>query len=116
MGCSAATLDSDEGRYDCAVSGSQCMYLIPNSKRCAEEYGEGPDAQTDEAKVEMNILNLNKMNKNGCIYPEEGVLHHELTPMGGIIIENGDPPPISMRQIDVDKGYPLRININIKDS
>jgi len=48
MSCSAATLDPDEGRYDCAVSGSQCMYLIPDSKRCARDYGEGPDANTEE--------------------------------------------------------------------
>lgn len=48
MGCISATYDPDEGRYYCAVSGDQCMYLIPNSKRCAEDYGEGPDAYGDE--------------------------------------------------------------------
>ena len=32
----------------CDVSGDQCMYYIPNSKKCAEEYGEGPDAGKEE--------------------------------------------------------------------
>jgi hypothetical protein len=44
MSCKAAKFDPDEGRYYCDVSGDQCMYYIPNSKKCAEEYGEGPDA------------------------------------------------------------------------
>ena len=43
-GCTSSTFDLDEGRYYCEVSGDQCMYYIPDSKRCAEEYGEGPDA------------------------------------------------------------------------
>ncbi len=44
MSCKAAKFDPDEGRYYCDISGDQCMYYIPNSKKCAEEYGEGPDA------------------------------------------------------------------------
>lgn len=48
MSCKAVKFDSDEGRYYCDVSGDQCMYYIPNSKKCAEEYGEGPDAYSDE--------------------------------------------------------------------
>ena len=44
MSCKAATYDEDEGRYYCEVSGDQCMYLIPDSKQCAEDYQEGPDA------------------------------------------------------------------------
>ena len=43
-GCTSSMFDPDEGRYYCEVSGDQCMYYIPDSKRCAEEYGEGPDA------------------------------------------------------------------------
>lgn len=44
MACKCATYDPDTNRWDCSVSGSGCMYLFPNSRRCAEEYGEGPDA------------------------------------------------------------------------
>ena len=42
-GWTSSTFDPDEGRYYCEVSGDQCMCYIPDSKRCAEEYGEGPD-------------------------------------------------------------------------
>lgn len=45
MNCKCANYNEDEGRYYCEVSGSQCMYLFPSSKRCAEDYGEGPDAE-----------------------------------------------------------------------
>lgn len=44
MSCKAATFDPDEGRYYCDITDGQCMYLIPSSNQCAEEYGEGPDA------------------------------------------------------------------------
>jgi len=88
MSCSAATLDSDEGRYDCVVSGSQCMYLIPDSKRCAEEYGEGPDAYTEESKAEIPIMDFNKPNSNGRIYPKEYFLCNELNPTEKIESKN----------------------------
>lgn len=58
MSCKAAKFDPDEGRYYCDVSGDQCMYYIPNSKKCAEEYGEGPDAYSDEE--EKSIVDLYK--------------------------------------------------------
>lgn len=48
MSCKAAKFDPDEGRYYCEVSGDQCMYYIPNSKKCVEEYGEGPDSCMDD--------------------------------------------------------------------
>lgn len=49
MACKAAKYDHDEGRYYCDISGGQCMYMYPNSKLCAEDYGEGPDAvETEE--------------------------------------------------------------------
>lgn len=41
MACKCAKFDANEGRYYCNVSGDQCIYLIPNSKRCAEDYGRG---------------------------------------------------------------------------
>lgn len=48
MYCKRAKYEPDEGRYYCEVSGDQCIYLIPNRKRCAEEYGEDPDAEREE--------------------------------------------------------------------
>lgn len=50
MACKCAKFDESVGRYQCDVSGSECIYMMPNSKRCAEEYGEGPDAQTNKCE------------------------------------------------------------------
>jgi hypothetical protein len=52
MSCSCAEFDPEDGRYTCEVSGSGCIYLIPNSKACARDYGEGPDADTIEEEQE----------------------------------------------------------------
>ena len=52
MSCKCASFDEDECRYYCEVSGSQCMYLTPNSERCAKDYGEGPDADNEEIELE----------------------------------------------------------------
>lgn len=41
MGCSWAS------GLSCPVTGDRCMFLIPNSKACAEKYGEGPEAERD---------------------------------------------------------------------
>lgn len=48
MGCTCASLDTDSGRYTCSVTDCQCLYLIPNSKACAETYGEGPDVERED--------------------------------------------------------------------
>lgn len=44
MKCKYASFKS-VGKYYCSVSGNECMYLIPDSKRCTEEY---PDAQQNK--------------------------------------------------------------------
>ena len=84
MGCSSATFDPDEGGYQCAVSGNDCMYFMPDSKRCAEQYGEGPDANNEESKVEMPIMEFDSPNSNGRIYPKNILLHHEEKPINQI--------------------------------
>lgn len=49
MSCTAAKYDPVDGWYYCEVSGDRCMYMFPSSRRCAEDYGEGPDAvETEE--------------------------------------------------------------------
>ena len=45
MACKCATYDPDEGRFMCAVTGDSCVYLLPNSAKCAKQFGEGPDAE-----------------------------------------------------------------------
>jgi hypothetical protein len=54
MGCKYATFNPDSGRWNCSVSGDGCMYLTPNSKRCAEDYGEGPDVNMEQNKDETS--------------------------------------------------------------
>lgn len=63
MGCKCATFDSDTGRYDCSVSGDGCMFLIQNSKACAEKYGEGPDVVTEQQYKEDDYI---KYECNDC--------------------------------------------------
>lgn len=39
-------------RYTCPITGSDCMYIVPDSKRCAKEFGEGPDATKYDDEME----------------------------------------------------------------
>jgi len=48
MSCKCAKYDLEDGRYNCSVTGDDCMYMIPDSKKCAEEWGEGPDVDAAE--------------------------------------------------------------------
>lgn len=49
MSCNNAKFN-DEGRYNCRVSGDECIYLIPNKERC---YKDGFINKED--KKDMNI-------------------------------------------------------------
>ncbi|MBX4259789.1 hypothetical protein KTC96_25010 (plasmid) [Clostridium estertheticum] len=40
MSCKCAKYEEDENRYYCDISGSSCMFMPPDSVRCATEYGE----------------------------------------------------------------------------
>lgn len=44
MSCKCASFDLDEG-WKCSISGDRCIYMFPDSKRCADDYGEGPDVE-----------------------------------------------------------------------
>lgn len=48
MACKYAVQTDEHHGWECSISGSACMYLYPNSKACAEDYGEGPDVDIDE--------------------------------------------------------------------
>lgn len=52
MGCEYASATDEYHGWECSVSGGACMFLLPDSKLCAVEYGEGPDADNDEDKYE----------------------------------------------------------------
>lgn len=53
MSCKSAAFDPDTARYICSVTGDGCLFLIPDSKRCAAEYEEGPDAPYEEDDEEL---------------------------------------------------------------
>ena len=45
MACSCAKATDEYHGWECTITGGACMFLYPNSKACAEMYGEGPDAE-----------------------------------------------------------------------
>lgn len=47
MSCKCAKYEEDENRYYCDISGDGCMFMSPDSERCAEVYGEGPDVENE---------------------------------------------------------------------
>lgn len=55
MSCKCGNFDEDEGRYYCDVSGSQCMYMFPDSKQCAKDFGESPDAGIENNNIENGL-------------------------------------------------------------
>lgn len=48
VGCKASFRSDEWHGWGCEVTGGECMYARPNSKQCAREYGEGPDANNNE--------------------------------------------------------------------
>lgn len=44
MGCAVANGTT------CSITGDRCMFFVPDSKACAEMYGEGPDADKDRCE------------------------------------------------------------------
>lgn len=48
MACKYASPTDEWHGWECSVTEGPCMYLYPNSKQCAKDYGEGPDAEHNE--------------------------------------------------------------------
>lgn len=44
MSCKAAKRTDEYHGWKCEITEGACMFLNPDSKTCAEKYGEGPDA------------------------------------------------------------------------
>lgn len=64
MSCKAAYATDEWHGWGCEVTGGACVYLTPNSKRCAEEYGEGPDAYQE--KTAPDAANIESGKKESC--------------------------------------------------
>lgn len=45
MGCKYAKVTDEYHGWECLTTEGACMFLFPDSKACAEKYGEGPDAE-----------------------------------------------------------------------
>lgn len=52
--CKAAYHTDELHGYGCEMTESACMFLLPDSKACAEQYGEGPDAEENEEAEDEN--------------------------------------------------------------
>ena len=52
--CKAAYHTDEWNGYGCEMTESACMFLLPDSKACAEQYGEGPDAEENEEAEDEN--------------------------------------------------------------
>ncbi|KAF5043772.1 hypothetical protein DSECCO2_498820 [anaerobic digester metagenome] len=48
MSCECAKKTDEWHGWECSITEGACMFLIPSSKRCAEMYGEGPEACSEE--------------------------------------------------------------------
>lgn len=46
--CKAAFRTDGYHGYGCSITDGACMFFYPDSKSCAEQYGEGPDVEVGE--------------------------------------------------------------------
>lgn len=63
MSCKCAIPTDQYHGWECTVSGGECMFLMPNSKACAEKYCEGPDAKI----IEERRSGMSKVSSNDVI-------------------------------------------------
>lgn len=53
MSCKCAKRTDEYHGWVCSITESACIYFIPDSKQCAEDYGEGPDVKEDEREGQI---------------------------------------------------------------
>jgi hypothetical protein len=46
--CSCSRSTDEYHGWECTITDGECMFLSPDSKQCAKEYGEGPDAEGNQ--------------------------------------------------------------------
>lgn len=51
--CKCAYHTDEWHGYGCSITADACMFLYPDSKACAEQYGEGPDIVGEEQENEQ---------------------------------------------------------------
>lgn len=48
MACKCAKRTDEYHGYECEITEGPCVFLVPDSKRCEKEYGEGPDTEEED--------------------------------------------------------------------
>ncbi len=56
--CTAAYHTDEWHGYGCSITEGACIFLFPDSKVCAELYGEGPDVE------ELSAKQVNEVERN----------------------------------------------------
>lgn len=51
MACKCAKRTDEYHGWECEITEGACMFLVPNSRLCAELYGEGPDAEYNDEEA-----------------------------------------------------------------
>ena len=51
MACKCAKRTDEYHGWECEITEGVCMFLVPNSRLCAELYGEGPDAEYNDEEA-----------------------------------------------------------------
>lgn len=64
--CKAAYHTDEWHGYGCTITGGECIFLYPNSKACAEEYGEGPDAEEYREELKEFEDDMRKLECLDC--------------------------------------------------
>ena len=48
MSCKCAIRTDEYHGWECSITEEMCMFLHPDSRACADMYGEGLDVETDD--------------------------------------------------------------------
>lgn len=54
MSCKCAKSTDEYHGWECSITEGACMFLFPDDKACAERYGEGPCAVSEEEVIDNN--------------------------------------------------------------
>lgn len=66
MACKAARRTDEYHGWECEITEGACMFLCPDSKACAEMYGEGPDANKGAEKPETISETIEAVREDIC--------------------------------------------------
>lgn len=53
MSCKCARKTDEYHGWECSITEGACIFLIPDSKRCAENFGEEPDTNNEKSEAEL---------------------------------------------------------------